>query len=206
MARRSTHTSEELRELIICATTELIELKGLAGLSAREIARRIEYSPGTIYNVFENLDALILAIEGRVLDELSDHLAEVGETGSPRKNVLMMAQAYLKFTHARPRLWNLLFEHHMASDTVVPDWYQTKIDTLMHRIETALTPLFPDGETASLKRSARALWAGVHGITSLSTAKKLTNVTTEAAGLLVDDLVRTYLDGLPNRRDMSATA
>jgi hypothetical protein len=40
------------------------------------------------------------------------------------------------------------------------------------------------------------LWAGVHGITSLSTANKLSNVTTEAAGPFVADLVTHYLAGL----------
>ncbi len=40
------------------------------------------------------------------------------------------------------------------------------------------------------------LWAGVHGITSLSTADKLSVVTTESANRLVDDLVTTYLAGL----------
>jgi hypothetical protein len=40
------------------------------------------------------------------------------------------------------------------------------------------------------------LWAGVHGITSLSTADKLSVVTTETAGRLIDDLVVTYLAGL----------
>ena len=56
MGRRSSHTAEELRELILDASTALISEGGLASLSAREVARRIGYSPGTLYNVFENLD------------------------------------------------------------------------------------------------------------------------------------------------------
>ena len=55
---------------------------------------------------------------------------------------------------------------------------------------------FPQGREAERQRAARVLWAGVHGITSLSTADKLSIVTTEAAGRLVDDLVVTYLQGL----------
>jgi len=67
MGRRSVHTPEELRELIIQAATEIVEQHGLEGLSAREVAKRIGYSPGTIYNVFENLDDLLLTIEARLL-------------------------------------------------------------------------------------------------------------------------------------------
>jgi len=51
MGRRSIHSAEELRELIIQAATDIVERDGLAGLSAREIAKRIGYSPGTLYNV-----------------------------------------------------------------------------------------------------------------------------------------------------------
>ena len=59
-----------------------------------------------------------------------------------------------------------------------------------------MQPLLPYASEPERKRAARVLWAGVHGITSLSTADKLSIVTTEAAGRLVDDLVSTYLAGL----------
>jgi len=44
MGRRSTHTPQQLRELILNAAQEIIQSLGLAGLSAREIARRIGVS------------------------------------------------------------------------------------------------------------------------------------------------------------------
>ena len=66
----------------------------------------------------------------------------------------------------------------------------------MGRVEEAIAPLFPAGQEAERQRAARVLWAGVHGITSLSTADKLSVVTTETASRLVADLVATYLVGL----------
>lgn len=200
MGRRSLHTADQLRELILEASTDLIEQGGMDALSAREIARRIEYSPGTIYNVFENLDDLVLTIEGRLLDRLAEKLADVAFGTDARANVVRLARAYLEFTHANPKLWNLLFEHHMPNGNIVPAWYQQKLEFLLSRVETALAPLVPDSDPASAKRAARVLWAGVHGITSLSTADKLSNVTTEAAGSLVEDLVGTYLKGLEHQR------
>ena len=41
---------------------------GFARFSAREVAKRVGYSIGTIYNVFGSYDQLILAINGRTLD------------------------------------------------------------------------------------------------------------------------------------------
>lgn len=196
MGRRSIHTAEELRELILQAATELIEKDGLAGLSAREIARRIGYSPGTLYNVFENLDDLVLTIEARLLDRLALRLGEPATTADPSQRVLHLARSYLAFTHENPKLWNLLFEHHMPAGKPVPAWYQTKLDSLMTRIEELLVPVMGSSDAAAVKRAARVLWAGVHGITSLSTADKLSNVTSESAAPLVEDLVVTYLAGL----------
>jgi AcrR family transcriptional regulator len=196
MGRRSVHTPDELREHILQAATELIATGGLAGLSAREVARRIGYSAGTIYNVFDNLDDLILTIEGRMLDALDEKLDALPATGNPRENVLQLAQAYLAFTHDNPKLWNLLFEHHLPPGTDVPPAYRAKLEGLLARIEKAMTPLFADTAESERKRAARVLWAGVHGITSLSTADKLSNVSTESAWPLIKDMVETYLNGL----------
>jgi len=197
MGRRSVHTPEELREHIIRAATELITHQGLSGLSAREIARHIGYSPGTIYNVFVNLDDLILTIEGRMLDDLDARLQELPDTLAPREYLLGLAEAYLRFTHHNPRLWNLLFEHHLPATVDVPTTYREKLDSLLARIENALRPLAGPGISEDeLKRRSRVLWASVHGITSLSTADKLSSITAESTWPLVRDLIETYLNGL----------
>ena len=207
MGRRSTHTPQQLRVLILDAAQEIIEAQGLAGLSAREIARRIGYSPGTIYNIFANLDDVVLNVEGRVLDALDARLSELqqGEDAAGAEGRLIrIAHAYLAFTQQRPRLWNLLFEHHLPAGAELPAWYQQKLERLMGQVERALAAQFPPGREADCKRAARVLWAGVHGITSLSTADKLSVVTTEAAGRLIDDLIGTYLAGLAGQREAGA--
>jgi len=198
MGRRSIHTPEELRHLILKASTEIIERDGLAGLSAREIARRIGYSPGTLYNVFHNLDDLVLTIEARLLDQLAERLAQIRSNGDATQHLLQIARAYLAFTHENPRLWNLIFEHHIPTGQAVPPWYQIKLESLMSEIEAALVPVIGGADPVALKRAARVLWSGVHGITSLSTADKLSNISADNAVPLVEDLVSTYLAGLKN--------
>ena len=196
MGRRSSHTAEELRELILEASTALISEGGLCSLSAREVARRIGYSPGTLYNVFENLDDLILTIEGRLIDGLAAELDQVLSIGSPKEKALALGRVYIKYTSEKPKLWNLLFEHHLPAGREVPAWYQQKIDGIMARVEAAIAPMMPNSKPELVKRTAQVLWAGVHGITSLATADKLSIAKSEGAGPLVDNLIITYLAGL----------
>ena len=78
--------------------------------------------------------------------------------GNPTDRVGRLAQAYLAFTHEKPRLWNLLFEHHMPAEAQLPSWYQQKLEGLMGRVEEAMAPLFPPGrEARPPARRARAV-------------------------------------------------
>jgi AcrR family transcriptional regulator len=200
MGRRSIHTPEELRELIIQVATEIVEQDGLEGLSAREIAKRIGYSPGTLYNVFENLDDLLLTIEARLLDRLAERLTQTDASGTPQERLRRLAETYFVFTQEHPKLWNLLIEHRMPVGREVPPWYQAKLESLLVPLEDALAPLLGTADPGTRKRAARALWAGVHGMTSVSTAHKLAHVTAQSGRSLVDDLVSTYLAGLEHLR------
>lgn len=206
MGRRSLHTAEELRELILGATTELIKEQGLGGLSAREIARRINYSPGTLYNSFENLDDVVLTIEGRLLDQLFEVLSSLPAGGEPHARVHQLAKRYLQFAARNPKLWNLLFEHHISDARAVPDWYRQKLEALMGQVEGVLVPLAGELEGEALRRSARVLWASVHGLSSLSAADKLSIISSEDAEVLMDDLVGIYLSGLETRSKGAAAA
>jgi AcrR family transcriptional regulator len=200
MGRRSVHTPEELRENIIQAATAIVQQHGLEGLSAREIAKKIGYSPGTIYNVFENLDDLLLTIESRLLDQLADRLAKTDPSGTPQQRLRRLVGNYYAFTQESPKLWNLLTEHRIPAGREVPEWYRTKLESLQVPMEEAITPLFGTADVAASKRAARTLWASVHGMTALSTADKLSPVTDHSGASLIDDLVSTYLVGIEHRR------
>lgn len=207
MGRKAQHAPLLLRNMIIDAAEAVVSEGGLALLSARELARRIGYSPGTIYNVYANLDDVILHVEARMLDRLAQRLAGI-ESQSPEDMILKLAHGYLTFTHENPRLWNLLFEHRLPPGEPLPNWYSAKLTGLLATIETALAPYFDPDAEPSRHRAARVLWSAVHGITSLSTSGKLSIITTEDSKLLVDDLVGHYLKGLarelPKARDLPA--
>lgn len=82
MARRPDHSRDELYALAMNAARGIVERDGIRGLTARNIATAIGYSPGTLYNLFDNLDDLALQINGATLAR-DGRLSLVGDQSVP---------------------------------------------------------------------------------------------------------------------------
>ncbi len=194
MARRSDHSREELYDMALEAARQIAEKEGLRGLKARRIAREIGYTIGTLYNLFEDLDDLIIHLNGRTLDDLYQVFARVKLDGEPDAATRALAACYIQFTRSHPKLWNILFEHHLPDGRELPEWHNEKIGQLLDVVERALAPLFPAGQEVERHHCARVLWSSLHGICSLEGKDKL--IKTETVEALSDSLISNYLAGL----------
>ena len=194
MARRSDHSRDELRTLILGAAREIAEEEGLSGLTARRIADRIGYAPGTIYNLFENLDDLILQVRGETLDAIFVYLSADASEGEPVDVLLSIANRYIAFVRKHANLWNLMFEHRLSDNAHVPDWYHEKSLRAMKLAEDALSGLFPSGQEAERFHHAQVLWTSLHGICSIQIGGKL--VVNESAESMARSLITNYVAGL----------
>jgi AcrR family transcriptional regulator len=196
MGRRSVHSPEELRQLILDASQTIIERNGITGLSAREIARMIGYSPGTLYNIFENLDDVLLTLQVQLLGRTVDHLKRVPLGADGEKNIAALAHAYVDFALANRRLWNLFVSHNLPSGSKMPPLYIEHINTLIGIIKTALAPLAPNASLESLDATARTLWAGLYGITAVAATEKAAYLTPATAQAYASELTATFVKGL----------
>jgi AcrR family transcriptional regulator len=196
MARRVDHNHEELKEMILEAARHLVEQEGYSSLSMRKIGTAIGYSPGTIYNIFSNLDDLVLQLNARTLDELYLALANINKDGSVEDNFDMLLCGYIAFVEANRNLWRTLFDHRPIMDCDLPDWYGVRVEKLLALLDDTLRPYFKDRDPIRLRKSSATLWAGLHGIVSLTDSNKL-NVISEANSLeLCRLLVGQFLNGL----------
>lgn len=196
MARRSDHNREELYEMAIAAAIEIVEKDGFRALTARNVADKIGYSAGTLYNVFENLDDIIVHLNGRTLDRLHDQLSNVSTTGNATEDISSLVDIYLTFLDSHPNLWMALFDYKLPAGHFLPDWYAPKISLVMGIVEAALTPLFKDAEQIEKENTARILWASLHGICTLSQSGKLQIVTSQTVKQMAHTLVHNFVTGL----------
>ncbi|TQV76222.1 TetR/AcrR family transcriptional regulator [Denitrobaculum tricleocarpae] len=205
MARRSDHTREEIKTMAVAAGRELIRDAGYAGFSARKVATAIGYTVGTLYNVFENHDDIILHINAVTLEDLLSVMeSRFGVSGDASADLddyealRALAACYIDYARENYNCWSALFEHNLAPDMPLPDWYGEKIGALFTLIEARLKPVVGEDE-AELRQTARVLWASIHGICALTLTNKLTLVGVETAESLTAALIENYIAGLKTR-------
>ncbi len=194
MPPRGEHSRAELRALILDAAGAISEAEGLKGLTARAIASRIGYSPGTLYNVFDDLDDLVIQLNAGTLDALHRRLSQVPHEGDPERDILALARAYVGFARHRSHHWNLVFEHTPSDGRDLPEAYHQRIGQLLALVSAALAPLFPPGEERQRDHAARVLWSAAQGITALAGAGKLARA--ESVDGMLRDLVTYHLRGI----------
>ncbi|MFQ5763693.1 MAG: TetR/AcrR family transcriptional regulator [Rhodospirillales bacterium] len=180
--------------MALSAAREIVEEEGLAGLTARRIAAKIGYSAGTLYNVFDDLDDLIIRLNGRTLDALYEALAAIPANGDPEADLLTLARGYFEFTRENANLWNLLFEHHLPGDQLLPDWHHEKIGRLLGLTDRSLASFFGPGRDAERLHTAQVIWSSLHGMSSLETQRKL--IPGDSIEAMATSLIKNYLAGL----------
>jgi AcrR family transcriptional regulator len=168
MARRSDHTREEIRQLALDACGDIIDQAGLEGLSVRKIAAGIGYTPGTLYQVFENLDDILMQTLGGRLDAVYDAMTSaVGRARTPETRLHRLAQAYLDDVMGHERRWNAIYAHRLPEGVETPAWYLEKIDRIFALIGEQIGALLPGKTAATRQAISRALWSCVHGASVL---------------------------------------
>ncbi len=162
MGRRSDHTRPELEALMVSEGRRQLAEVGLARFSAREVAKQIGYSIGTLYNVFGSYDGLMLAINARTLTLWAEHLRErLAHSGEDR--IATLVRAYFEFALQNPRIWIAVYEHHMADGGAAPQWYQDLAAALMAIVAGEIAAVLPGADLAATLPLARSLVAVVHG-------------------------------------------
>jgi AcrR family transcriptional regulator len=162
MGRRSDHTRSELTDMIVREGHRQLSEVGVAHFSAREVAKRIGYSIGTLYNVFGTYDGLILAINGRTLDIWRAHLEE-RLAGAEGNRLEVAIRAYFEFASTNQHVWTALYDFHLPPDVPLPGDYAVKVEAITQIVIGEVAAALPETRRIGARPLALSLLATVHG-------------------------------------------
>ncbi len=162
MGRRSDHSRAELSEIIVEAGYRHMDEVGFAHFSAREVAKRVGYTIGTIYNVFGSYDALILAINGRTLALWRDHLERRLQQAQGDR-LQQAIEAYFEFAARHGHAWAAIYDFRLPEDVSPPDTYQAKVRAIFDLVVAEVRAALPAARQPEAEPLTRSLLATVHG-------------------------------------------
>ena len=192
MPRRLPHDHDEMRARAVAAARAMVARGGLPALTARAVAAELGCAVGSLYNLFIDLDDLVLHVAASVVDDLDRALFAEPLPADAGAALTEVALRYVRFAAIEGRLWSMVFEHEPAHDRPTPRRHLDRIAAMIGRVRAVAAPAL-GGDPARLAFDVEALWAAVHGVAALAQKHKLGFVTGTPAEDLARRLVAVFL-------------
>lgn len=167
---RRAREKKELRQEILDAARDLFVHEGYENVSMRKIADKIEYSPTTIYLYFQDkaelLDCICEETMSRLVRRQTLHEQTIAD---PLERLRHGLRAYIEFGLKHPNHYKVTFimlqQPAEGSKSKTRELGRRAFDHLRATLGQCVEQHLLD--VADLDVSAQALWATIHGITSL---------------------------------------
>lgn len=195
MARETRERKARLRSALTDLAEARIEAAGLKALRARDLAKQAGCSVGAIYNVFDDLDALVLEVNGRTFARLGETVSRsvaAAQGAGPLERLIVMSHAYLHFADQNSNLWRALFDVEMTVESAVPAWYMDAMGRLFSLIMDPLSDLFPNKTEQELDLLTRALFSAVHGIVLLGLQRRISGVPVPLIEKMISEVLSQF--------------
>lgn len=157
------------KDAILTAARQIITETGFEGLSMREIAQRIDYSPAGLYEYFGSKDDIVTAVCLQAMEQFTTYLSRV-DTSLPVDDYLIeLGLAYIDFAKQNKDQFLLMF-----TTGLPPQEVQELIDgdssftILLNGIQRGLAEkVFKLPAAGTDLDMAYAAWSIVHGAAML---------------------------------------
>lgn len=166
MARRSEHSQEQLKAIILDAAIRIVSDSGIEALTVRRLAMDIGYTVGTIYMLYANMQDLQHHINAQSVAVIRQHLQAAADPNcSPDQQLQAMVQAYRNFACQQFNRWRLLFQSVPAG---VDNAAEAPIAQLSPLLSPVLQALAPQQAADAVQQAANSVLCAVQGICLLT--------------------------------------
>jgi AcrR family transcriptional regulator len=167
---RRIREKESLRQEILDAARELFIEEGYESVSMRRIAEKIEYSPTTIYLYFQDKAELLNNICAETFEKLIVRLERSrARFRDPLERIRQGLREYVDFGFENPEHYRVTFmvSHPHAEDPC--NQAQAAGFRAFEHLRQSVVDCVRAGKfrDVDVDTASQALWAGIHGLTSL---------------------------------------
>ncbi len=195
MARRSEHSQEEIKQMILEAAEDIIQEYGFSALKVRKITADIGYTVGSIYMVFTGMDDLIMHIKERTWQKLALHIEGCTAAAERPDPIESFALGYLDFAVANEGLWRMLFEHQLPVGKEIPEDYLQAQVTVFLLAERQLKQLDSQYPSEQVHQAARVLVNSMQGVSMQLLMQPLSDESIAVAKLEMLLLASCFMKG-----------
>jgi AcrR family transcriptional regulator len=173
---KSPEDREKLRASILDAARTLFVERGIEAVSMREIAKRINYSATTLYNHFEDKEALLQALCDADFLALASGMREIMQIPNLVTRIQALSSGYAQFALQHPNHYRLMFMTPRApcnleiTEIEQGNTEQDAYAQLKLVVQEAFEAGLFKAELTDYELIAQTLWAGIHGVCSLEIA------------------------------------
>jgi AcrR family transcriptional regulator len=157
-----------LRESLVNAAREVVEQDGYHAVSLRELAQKLEVSRGAPYRHFADRDALLKAVAADGFSQLLEtHAAVARAQCDDNKRVQLAGRAFLAFTEEHPRLFMLMFESGLLSQSTVSDELGIKLLATYQAVGSTVSTAMPGADEGKIRLALITMWSTLYGFARL---------------------------------------
>lgn len=110
--------NEQVKDGFVQAAKEIILREGVAAVSVRKIAQATGYSYATIYHYFADINALLLAVKERMVEDVASQMTSA-EMPSFRDvaDIQRMNRLYVHFYLDNPHIYDFFYTYRFTNET-----------------------------------------------------------------------------------------
>ncbi|MEM1328353.1 MAG: TetR/AcrR family transcriptional regulator [Bacteroidota bacterium] len=196
--QRREREKEELRELILKEATQMFLREGYEKTSMRKIAKRVEYSVGTLYLYYKNKDELLYAVQGVAFNHFLNYMKPLMDIQHPVERVKKMGEIYLFFSLQNPDYYDLMFVIDAPMKAVEEGESWKKGEQLFHTLKYAVQDCIDQGYTKikDVDALSMMLWSTMHGMVTLSHKERLRVMQVENEQIVMNQVNAMMIDSL----------
>lgn len=197
VAERKIREKEELRESILKAAMELFIENGFEKTSIRNIADRIEYSPGIIYHYFQDKNEIFYALHSLGFMEMRKRMEILAAIADPMSRLRAMGKIYIQFAMDNADMYDLMFIKEAPMEHLENKsgecWVEGNNTFALLRETVRQCMANGHFEGHALEPVSYLVWAAVHGIVSLYIRKRVTVLEMSEVDQIVDNSFQSLL-------------